>query len=198
MADQVLLYISAAADLQHERDILGQAVTEIPTSLGWRVVLSPGSNDVVDLDAVLNAGVHLLLLGGDIRAPVGLEWTVARRASRMPLPFYKTGILQTSAARSFIRDVAIETTWQPFSDGEDLRRKALRVLVDHILQRVVYYALSLEETERLQIWRADLDKSSAPSETHGGTGESSVILSRDHIVTSGGILIEPNDKKAKS
>jgi hypothetical protein len=34
MADEVLLYISAASDLQREREILGWVVTEVPVPLG--------------------------------------------------------------------------------------------------------------------------------------------------------------------
>jgi hypothetical protein len=41
MADQILLYISAAEDLRPEREILSRAVTEVPVSLGWRIVHSP-------------------------------------------------------------------------------------------------------------------------------------------------------------
>ena len=33
MVDTLLLYISAASDMEHERDILGRAVTEIPVTL---------------------------------------------------------------------------------------------------------------------------------------------------------------------
>ena len=72
MADRLLLYISAASDLRAEREVLGRAVTEVPVSLAWRVVHSPGGDEPVDVDAVSRADVHLLLLGGDIRAPVGL------------------------------------------------------------------------------------------------------------------------------
>jgi hypothetical protein len=41
MADEVLVYVSAAPDLQREREILSRAVTEVPVPLGWRVVQSP-------------------------------------------------------------------------------------------------------------------------------------------------------------
>ena len=85
MADQVNLYVSAAADLEHEREILGRAVTEIPVTLGWRIVQSPLRDDPVDLVAVVEADVHLVIMGGDIRAPIGREWMAARRAGR-PLP----------------------------------------------------------------------------------------------------------------
>ena len=189
MADQVVLYISAAADVQHEREMLGRLPTEIPTSLGWQVVLSPGGNDPVDVDAIVNTDVHLLVLGGDIRAPVGLEWTTARRVGRKPLPFLNPGAHRTPAARRFVHYVGAEFDWHTFTDDDDLRRKVLRVLTDHILHHMVNYALPPEEIVRLQNWRADLEKSSAPSASYGGTGESSVVLSREHLATAGGVLI---------
>lgn len=192
MADQVLLYISAATDLQLERDVLGRAVTEIPTTLGWRTVLSPAGNGPVDMEAVMRADVHLLLLGGDIRAPIGWEWLLARRAGRSPWLFLKQGIRRTSAADRFRHDVAADALWSPFADVDDLRHKVLRLLVNHILDHVVHYALSPEEMARLQIWRDDLDKAASPAGAYGGTGESSVILSRERFVPSRGVLIDPN------
>ena len=73
MIDTLTLYISAAQDLEHERDVLGRTVVEIPTTLGWRIVQSPLRVELVDLEMVTRADLHLVLLGGDIRAPIGLE-----------------------------------------------------------------------------------------------------------------------------
>ena len=98
MADTFLLYISAASDLEHERDILGRAVTEVPVTLAWRIVQTPLHGDPPDMQAVAQADLYLLLLGGDIRAPVGLEWQVARRAGRTPVLFLKQGAPRTPAA----------------------------------------------------------------------------------------------------
>ncbi len=78
MVDQVRLYISAAADLERERDLLGRSVSELPVQLGWLIHQSPRKNDILDLDTVTRADIHLLLIGGDIRAPIGLEWYMTR------------------------------------------------------------------------------------------------------------------------
>lgn len=190
MANQIVLYISAASDLQAERDLLGRAVAEIPTTLGWRTVFSPEGNGLVDMEAVMNADVHLLLLGGDIRAPIGLEWLLARRAGRMPCLFLKQGIRRTAAAERFIRDVAVDVKWTPFGDDDNLRRTVLRILADHILDRAVHYILTPEEMARLEAWHSDLDKPSSPADAYGGTGESSVILSRERFMPRNGVLIE--------
>jgi hypothetical protein len=196
MADQILLYISAAPDLKREREILGRAVTEIPVTLRWRIVQSPSRDDPIDLAAVSGADLHLLLLGSDIRAPVGLEWVIARRDGHWPVPFLKRGVLRTPAAESFVRYIGEQASWHSFRDAADLRLQALRLLAHHILERAVYYALSAEELARLQTWRFELEASTpAISEARSGTGESGVVLSRERYVPSEGILIQPDTDK---
>jgi hypothetical protein len=98
MADFFNLYISAATDLDYERDLLGRLVTEIPVTLGWHIRQSPSRGESPDLEAVTHVDLHLLLLGSDIRAPFGLEWFVSRRAERRPVLFLMEGTLRTTAA----------------------------------------------------------------------------------------------------
>ena len=192
MVDRFLLYVSAAPDLRLEREILGRAVAEIPVTLGWRIVQSSHRDEPVDLEAVSSADAHLMLLGSDIRAPVGLEWVAAWRAGRPPVPLLKQGVLRTPAAQSFVRFVEERAAWRPFDDGVDLRLKALRLLADQILDRAAYYALSPVEMARLGSWRSQLEVEGPAMgyELRGGTGESGVVLSPERYVPSGGILVQ--------
>jgi hypothetical protein len=192
MADSVHLYISAATDLQQEREILGRAVTEVPVSLGWRIIQSPSRDEPVEVEAVAQADLHLLLLGSDIRAPVGLEWQIARRAGRSPVPFLKRGILRTPAAQSFVRFLEGQASWQPFEDAAGLREKVLRLLARHLLDRAVAYALSPLELARLEDWRGALEAPTpvASDQVRGGAGESGVVLSPERFVPSEGTLIQ--------
>ena len=48
----VVFYISAASDLELEREVLGRAASEVPVDVGWRVVQSPAGNGPVDLEAI--------------------------------------------------------------------------------------------------------------------------------------------------
>ncbi|MGC9347171.1 MAG: hypothetical protein ACP5JG_03440 [Anaerolineae bacterium] len=196
MADQILLYISAAADLDLEREVLGRAVTEVPVDISWRVVLSPPGNGQVEREALRSADVHVLVMGGDIRAPIGLEWQVAREAGRQPVTLLKDGILRTPAGQRFVRMVRADAGWAPFHDAAELRQKVLMVLADHILANAVRYVLSPEELSRLQRWHERLTGSTASvdEETRGGAGESSVHLSRERFTPSGGVLIEPSEE----
>jgi hypothetical protein len=195
LSDRVSVYVSAASDLEEEREVLGRAVTEVPVSLGWRIVQSPLKDEPVDLEAVVQANVHLFLLGSDIRAPVGQEWLVAGRMARRPELFLKKGVLRTPAAQDFIRFVGEQAGWREFSSGNELRGKVLRLLVAHILAEADRYALSPVELTRLQACRSDLERlpSSPGEDMRGGAGESGVVLSRDRYVPSEGVLVTRRD-----
>lgn len=194
MADEVLVYVSAGPDLQREREILGRAVTEVPVPLGWRVVQSPSGDAPADLDAAARADVHLLLLGSDIRAPIGREWIAARRAGRRPVPLLKQGVQQTPAAQSFRRYIEEQMAWRPFRDGMELRSLGLRLLADHILARAQHYALSPLELARLQAWRSKLEGPGKRVDevTRGGAASSGIVLSPERYVPSEGVLVRPS------
>jgi hypothetical protein len=137
--------------------------------------------------------VHLLLLGSDIRAPIGQEWIAARRAGRKPVLLLKQGILRTSAGQNFERFVAEQATWQPFRDGAELRHLVLKLLASHLLAGAATYGLTEAELVGLQAWRAELERAPAAVEqgARGVTGESGVVLSRERYVPSEGVLIQP-------
>jgi hypothetical protein len=192
MADQVLLYISAAQDLKREREILGRAVVEIPVTLGWRIVQSPVHGSLVDQDAIIHSDLHLLLLGGDIRAPVGFEWRIARQSGKRTELYLKQRIEHTPAAQAFIRHVEEIAEWKPFSSGADLRLQVLKLISNHILDRAGYYQLSPAEIDGMMTWQKELETAevSTVEEQRGVTGESSVILSVERYVPSEGVLLK--------
>ena len=188
----ILLYISAAPDCDVERSVLGRAIADVPVDLGWRIVQSNGPNDPVDAQAILNADLHMLLLAEDIRAPIGVEWKIARNAGRHPRLFIRETQSRTPAARSFVRYVGPNETWTPYASPAELRRKALIDVADTLLDRAGPLALKPARIVGLRQWREQLAEGQEPeAETaDGSTGASSVILSRDEIATSGGVLIE--------
>jgi hypothetical protein len=191
MADEVLVYISAALDLEYERDLLGRAVTEIPVSLAWRIEQTPPGAKAPDLEAIVNADIHLILLGGDIRAPVGLELLAARRAGNRPLLYMKKDIMRTPAAQAFLREMERTETWRSFRDNSDLRHQVLLSLAKYILDNALHYVLRPVELENLQAWYEKLieNKPQEVEKTRGGAGESAVIISRERYIPSGGVLI---------
>ena len=200
MADRVLLYISAASDLALEREVLSRAITEIPTSLGWRITQTPVGDEPLDLQAAAQADLHLLILGGDIRAPVGAEWLAAQRAGHMPTLFLKQSTPHTPAALFFIRDLERYAAWLPFNDAADLRRQVLVLLVEHILNHAIHYQINPGEFEKLRAWRTQLEtpEKQPVDKTRGGAGASSVILSPERFVPSEGKLVGETKPKRKA
>lgn len=197
MADRITLYISAAFDLEIERDLLARAVTEIPVTLGWEISMTPHPGEPVHHDKVARADVHILLMGSDIRAPMGVEWMAAKRAGKTPVSYMKKGIRRTPAAHQFIRHIQRSTEWRLFEGIGDLRHQALLLLADHILDRAIYFSLRPAELETLQSWREELESKGATAveETKGGAGESSVILTTERYTPSDGVLIQPESEK---
>jgi hypothetical protein len=190
MAKHFLIDISAANDLEAERDLLARSVIAVPADLTWRIEQSPRANDPIDRQAIAQADLHLLLLGSDIRAPIGLEWLVARRHGRMPLPMLKEGAGRTLAAEDFRRFIIRQRPWRPFTSLAHLQRQVQRLLGQQILDQVVAYGLSPDQIVGLQTWLAELDEAPEPgAEAFGGAGESSLIFSKEGYEPSSGILL---------
>jgi hypothetical protein len=195
MADIVTVYLSAASDLELEREVLNRAITEIPTTLAWRILQTPLTAHEPDLVALAEADIHLLLLGSDVRAPVGVEWASARRARRLPLLFLKSGIIRTQAAQAFERELARHAAWQAYTAIADIQRRFLLLVSRHILSRHQYYSLSAEEHEKLIEWRERLkaSKQRKVDQTLGGAGNSSMIFSVERYMPTDGVLLhDPN------
>lgn len=191
MADEFLLYISAAQDLEIERDLIARIVTEIPVTLGWRIYQSPLKGGLLNQEALLKADIHLLLIGSDIRAPIGYEWVLARKGGRETVLFRKTGIPVTPAGERFIREINEVATWNKFEDSASLRLEILKLIADHIIENAIHFALRADEYQGLIAWREGLDreKPGPVQEKTGGAGDSSVILSTERYIPKEGKLI---------
>lgn len=198
MSEPISLYISAAADLMAERESLGRAVAEMPVDLPWQITHSPLKSEPLEVAIVAQADIHLLLLGSDIRAPIGQEWSVARRAGRSPHLFLKEDINRTSAGLDFVRFAGEVKTWQRFMDAADLRPKALKIIARYTYDQAERYALSSIELDRLNEWRLALDEEGSDGDEtrQSGAGESGLIFSRSRYVPGEGILIEHDDTES--
>jgi hypothetical protein len=188
MRESLLLFMSAAGDVRFERDVVARAVPEIPTTLGWTIRQTPSANRETDLRAVARADVHVLILGRDIQAPVGLEWQSARRAGRV-VHLFAQDVVRTQAANGFMREVAKHGAWTTFENAIDLRRRVLEILGEHLLGRVEDYEIGSAEQEKLRAWRKSLalrkvDDARAADDSGG------VILSVERFVPREGVLIK--------
>jgi hypothetical protein len=192
MREGLLLFISAAPDLRLERNVIARAVTEIPTTLGWMIKQTPPANRESDLAAVARADVHLLLLGRDIQAPVGLEWATARRVGRA-VALYVHDVPQTQAASGFMREVnrrrhSDGPAWERFKHAHDLRLMVLRLLGEHLLAHVIDYDLADAEQSRLRAWLGALTDKPGP-DLRAADETGGVILSTERYVPKEGKLI---------
>ncbi len=192
MVDIFKLYISAANDLNAERDLLSRSVTEIPVTLAWQINLSPHGEKKVDERSLQDADLHILILGTDIRAPIGYEWYLSRRLGRKPLSFLKKGIPRTLAAGNFIRSLSNYSNWLTFGSLADLRYQALNHIGQTIQKQANYFDIKNEEFENLSAFMEDLDDNQPEQQNlvEGGAGENSIILSRERFTPKGGVLIQ--------
>ena len=133
-------------------------------------------------------------MGGDIRAPVGAEWLAARRAGRTPTLFLKQGILHTPAA-VFIHDLERHAAWHPYDHVVGLRRRVIKLLVEHILEQTDYYRLDPDEFQALRVWEKQLADKQTVDQTRGGAGASSVVISPERFTPSDGQLVQPRKPK---
>jgi hypothetical protein len=185
----VIIYISAASDLMAEREALARMIAELPVTLAWRIIQTPLSGEPLELEILAAADLYYLLMGSDIRAPVGLEWLTAQRAGRPVSAFLKQGVGRTPAGQVFINQTKV--AWQPYTDAADLRRQARQILASHLSRHALQYALTPAELDQLAaLAEAPAEESRATSRRDAG--QSAVILSRERYTPSEGVIVDDN------
>jgi hypothetical protein len=184
----VTIYISAASDLMAEREALARMIAALPVTLAWRIVQTPVADvDPLDLDALGSADLYFLVMGSDIRAPVGLEWLMARRVRSSAVAYLKRGVPRTPAAQVFINDRSM--VWQTFGDAADLSSQVHGVLAEHLVRHAIQYALTPDEIATLEALPAS---DTATDQVGRGeeAGHSAIILSRERFEPSGGVVVD--------
>jgi hypothetical protein len=187
----VTIYISAASDLMAERETLARMIAELPITLAWRIVQTPTGTETLDLDALLATDLYFLVMGADIRAPVGLELLRARQTQRAILAFAKRGVIYTPAGQVFIKQAQLD--WRPFTDPADLSRQVQRILISYLLDEAIRYRLTPTEAAQLE----QLLAATAPGGQTlkaDGVGHSAVILSRERYIPSEGVIVGQPDE----
>ena len=181
------IYISAASDLMSEREALARMIAALPVTLGWRIVQTPIADvEPLDLEALGSADLYFLVMGSDIRAPVGLEWLMARRVRGSAAAYLKRGVPRTPAAQVFINDRSM--VWQTFGDVADLSSQVQGVLTEHLVRHAIQYALTPDEIAALEALPAS-DTATDRAGRGEEAGHSAVILSRERFEPSGGVVV---------
>ena len=192
MTHELILYISAANDLMAERDLINRAIAEIPADLRWHIVQSPLRVGEVDSLAIQHAFFHLLLLGGDIRAPIGHEYQLGLQVGQLPLCLLKRGVNRTAAAVDFQKFVGLETTWESFSDGLSLRKLVLEQIGTKLRKQTMQIGLTATEYDQISAWLDKMDGEADVNQIedrHKKLGENSIILSESRLEPKGGKLL---------
>jgi hypothetical protein len=196
VATRLRIFTSVAPDLQAEREIIGRAIASLPVSLGWVINYTPSAGERLDpaMDAVTEADFYAILLGTDIRAPMGSEFVVARRTGKRILAYVKD-VLHTPAARVFIRDASLN--WKHFSAEEEVGPLLQRDVAEQILEGAEVYRISPVDWERLSALVAELtdreqlepEKEERPP-IYRGAGKDAVIVSPERDLPRDGALID--------
>jgi hypothetical protein len=173
----IRLFISSSPDLAAERKALGQAVAELPVSVGFKV-RHTRSDENTNIDETLasieQCDLHVIVLGADFAAPMGLEWQRAQSALRPTLAYAKRE-LHSLSAQHLLRESG--NVWIQFESPQELRAKATRALVQALLDRGETLGLHVEDIDRLLAAPGTEDQ--APSgelDQREGAGRSGIIL----------------------
>ncbi|MCR4408493.1 MAG: DUF4062 domain-containing protein [Anaerolineae bacterium] len=148
MAGPIRLFVSSSPDLVSEREILGQAVAELPVSVGWEIKHTPraGEDAFEALDFLVRCDLYLVLLGTDFAAPMGVEWERALDAGKLPLA-YRKNVLHSPSAQMLLRRPGV--AWTEFESPQELKAQVTRALAQVVLDRGEQFGLHLQDVEAL-------------------------------------------------
>lgn len=197
------IFVSAGADLDAERDVVGETIASLPVSLGWVIKYTPRTREPLDpaLEAVAACHFYVLLMATDITAPVGSELYVARQQNKQITALLKDAP-RTPAAHVFIRDSHLN--WKRFGDERELGSLLQGALVEQILENAVTYGITPIDWENLSALRAELMEESEEPDAEReeittrrrGAGEDAVIVAPERDLPSDGVLIEPSEAQS--
>ena len=180
MTRPIHLFVSSSPDLAAEREALGQAVAELPVSIGWEIRHTPTPNEDNSHETMAfieDCDLCLVMLGADFAAPMGLEWRMIHSAAK-PLLTYRKHVLNSPSAQRLLgqRDVA----WTLFTTVQEIKSHVSQTLARIVLDRGEEFGLHLDDVQSLLV----LLEAAGEKETHTdpdrrqGAGRSGIILGR--------------------
>ncbi|HRX02567.1 MAG: hypothetical protein KDH90_06010 [Anaerolineae bacterium] len=150
MRRAVRLYVSASADLEAERDLIGRLVAGMPVTLGWQIGRAPlpghERDEVTVHVAPHDCDLYIFMLGRDITAPAGIEWDAAHEVQHSILALLKN-VPRTPAGLVFQRLGIGE--WTVYSTQAEFERIVRAWLVRQLLDGQDRFGLVLSEVEAL-------------------------------------------------
>lgn len=183
----VIIYISAAPNLMAEREALARMIAKLPVTLAWHIVQTPTEAEPIDMGSLLAADLYFLVMGADIRAPVGLELHTAQRANRSVIAFLRQGTAYTPAGEVFVRQARLQ--WRSFANAAHLSQLVQRLIAEYLIRYAIQYALTPVEVQQLEtLLTTNVPKEQAIEGE--GAGHSAVLLSRERYTPSEGVIVD--------
>lgn len=157
MAELLRIFVSATADLEAQRGVIGRTLAELPVQVGAEIRRYPptGVSHETLFELISNVDRLYFLLGQDITAPSGSEWDLAWRLER-PLVALRSTQKLTPAAVEFLRLSRLQVPrdeWRVFRSDADLARLVGLDLIDTLLHFANRYGLAVEEVVQLERYR---------------------------------------------
>ena len=178
---ELSIYISASGEMDAECELVGQRLADVPRAVRWIIKRTPGSyeNGNPDLDALVDSDFYLILLGTDITAPIGVEWTVAQETGMTTFAFRNISAVPSPAAAFFIHNAG--TDWHRYQTPHEFIWRFERSLISRLIEGTPGYGLSLSDIEELtQRLRATNEAEDAEGgDERRGAGRGGVILPSD-------------------
>ena len=176
MAGPIRLFVSSSPDLAQERESLGQAVAELPISVGSEIKHTPRpGEDAGEAVAFLErCDLYLVVLGADFAAPMGLEWLRAQGTAK-PVLAYRKRVLHSPSAQKLLREW--DVAWKEFDSPQELKAHATQALAQAVLDRGEQFGLHVDDVEGLlALVEAEEEETPAEPDRRRGAGRGAVIL----------------------
>lgn len=178
MVTELDLYVSAAAEMDAECELLGQALARMPDTVKWVIKRTPQGmwEGNPDLEYLRHSDFYLLLLGMDVKAPMGVEWRAAQESSLARYAYRKREVAPSPAASVFARRA--DLPWQYYRTPREFARDFEERLIRRLVAGTPGYGLDLPAVRTLSSRLEELSERQDEAETEDrrGAGAGGVIL----------------------
>jgi hypothetical protein len=180
MPGPIHLFISSSPDLVAEREALGQAVAELPISVGVEIMHTrPGETaDIGEaLAFIAQSDLYVIVLGADFAAPMGIEWQRTQDA-RKPTLAYTKRELHSPSAQKLLRETSV--VWTPFESPQELKAHATQALAQMLFDQNEAFGLHVDDIDGLLAVLGEKDgEPSDKPDRREGAGRGGIILGRE-------------------
>jgi hypothetical protein len=172
------LFVSSSPNLVAEREAIGQAVAELPVSVGWEIKHTPRAEQEAHeaLAFIARSDLCLVVLGADFAAPMGLEWRQTLGTGKL-LKAYRKRELRSPSAQQVPRQSGV--SWTDFESPQALKAEVSQMLAQVLLDRGEQLGLNLTDVERLLALTGQEDGEPAEPDRRRGAERGGVILRRE-------------------